>query len=152
MSQLSSPTQQAGLVSCAPPPTQSHEEHFEENRHMHVSGESTICCFLHWTFVLTQKGKQRMDCVAVNTTVTVVQLLLCAGHGTRPFLRQLQTLTVLPHPPPQGPLTSLLLQMQKPSRESARTSRATSQWGRSRARSLVRAGFNSASHLPPQMC
>lgn len=55
------PTQQAGLVSCAPPTTQSHRSILGKNRHMYVSGESTICCFLHWTFVLTQKGKQRMD-------------------------------------------------------------------------------------------
>lgn len=59
--------------------------------------------------------------IAVNTTVTVVQLLLCAGHGTRPFLR-LQTLTVAP-PTPAGPLTSALLQMQKPSGRECRTAR-----------------------------
>lgn len=68
--------------------------------------------------------------IAVNTTTTVVQLLLCVGHRTHPFLR-LRTLTIA-SPTPTGLLTSSCYRCRNPV-ERVQNRQATSQWGRSQA-------------------
>lgn len=141
------PTQQAGLVSCAPPTHPVPQEHLREKQTHARLWRKHHLLFSPLDLCPHPERKTTYGLIiAVNTTVTVVQLLLCAGHGTRPFLR-LQTLTVAP-PTPSGPLTSSCYRCRNPV-ERVQNRQATSQWGRSRARSLVRTGVQlSASHLP----